>query len=328
MSTIVAPSDSSSQLQESSPTVRRSNVQTSSSTTVATNPNISAPFDAIRRLSDYLREHPEAASALNAHYPKRGILKTGASPNATSDQNVTIDLSLAQAALIPAHLREILSRQGLNEILTFFENVSNNASIGPILYTLSILSGTNMASVHKNHNFSFRLCDYNHSAADPDNLNSCGTHTDFGTFSIVFQDGTPGLEIEDANAPGTWHPVSGTETVVLTGWCALVLSGGRIPVARHRVRCMPGVRRLSAVLYVAPDAEVKLMPLNSTLREGGEKLRPFSRKIMSGEVSVEWFKKVMGKRWRYRVGNEVLDEGHADHASMSQDSEIEKLVWG
>jgi hypothetical protein len=33
----------------------------------------------------------------------------------------------------------------------------------------------------------------------------------------------------------------------------------------------------------------------------------------------------MGKRWRYREGNEVLkgDEKHA-----TQDSEIEKLVWG
>lgn len=330
MSNIVTLSNSCSQPQESLrvSTVRRSNIPTSSPTIVSTNPNISAPFDAIRRLFDYLREHPEAGSALNASFPKRNILKTDASHNAASDQQFTIDLSPAQAALIPAHLRETLSPQGLNEIITFVETVSNKASIGPILYTLSILSGTNMASVHKNHNLNFRLCDYNDSTADPDTLNGCGAQTNYGTFSIVFQDGTPGLEIEDANAPGIWHPVSGSETVILTGWCALVLSGGRIPLARHRVRRMPGVRRLSVVLFVAPDAEVKLMPLKSTLREGCEKLRPFSRKIMSGGVSVKWFQEVIGKRWRYREGNEVLDESHADCASMSQDCEIEKLVWG
>lgn len=36
------------------------------------------------------------------------------------------------------------------------------------------------------------------------------------------------------------------------------------------------------------------------------------------------FKEVMGKRWRWRKGNGELD--YAD--SMSQDSEIEKMIWG
>jgi hypothetical protein len=48
-------------------------------------------------------------------------------------------------------------------------------------------------------------------------------------------------------------------------------------------------------------------------------VRAFSEKIVNCEVSVGWFKDVMGKRWRYR-------EGDAEHAS--QDNEIEKLVWG
>lgn len=322
MSTIVAPSSTPLTTTSSSNTI---SPLISNSTTVSINPNISAPFDAIRRLFDYLREHSEAASALNATYPKRGIVKTAASHKAISDQKFTIDLSPARAALIPARLRETLSAQGLNEVLNFFETVSHDdAYTGPIFYALSTLSGTDMASVHKKRNFNFRLCDYNPLTADPDSLNGCGAHTDYGTFSIVFQDGTPGLEIEDAGAPGTWVPVSGDETVILTGWCALVLSGGRIRATRHRVRRMPGVRRLSAVLFVAADLDAKLMPLNDTLE--GESMRPFSRKIMNGEVSVEWFKEVMEKRWRYREGNEVLDEGHAEeHAT--QDSEIEKLVW-
>lgn len=80
------------------------------------------------------------------------------------------------------------------------------------------------------------------------------------------------------------------------------------------------------MLFVAPDLEVKLMPLNNNPGHGEGGMRPFSETIVNGEVSVEWFKEVMGKRWRYREGNEVLDEGDAEYAS--QNSEIEKLVWG
>ncbi|KUL91025.1 hypothetical protein ZTR_01005 [Talaromyces verruculosus] len=347
MATILAPntvsftststSSSSSQSQEStlnwnstsSNSSSNSNISplTSSPTTVSINLNISAPFNAIQRLFDYLREHPETASALNATYPKRGNVKTTAAHNAISDQKFTIDLSPSRAALIPAHLREDLSAQGLNEVLDFFETVSSsNQYIGPILYGLSTLSGTDMTSVHSTQNLNFRLCDYNPSTANPQSLDGCGAHSDYGTFSIIFQDGTAGLEIGDADEPGTWIPIPGDETVILTGWCALVLSGGRVRAARHRVRREPGVRRLSAVLFVAPDLEAKLMPLGSSGHVEGEGMQPFSEKIMNGEVSVGWFKEVMGKRWRYREGNEVLEEGDAEHAS--QDSEIEKLVWG
>jgi isopenicillin N synthase-like dioxygenase len=95
----------------------------------------------------------------------------------------------------------------------------------------------------------FRLCDYN------------PAHTDYGTFTIIFQDGTAGLELEDPAAPGGWRPVPGDATVILTGWCAVILSGGKISAARHRVRRVPGVRRLSAALFLAPDLDVQLKPL-------------------------------------------------------------------
>lgn len=126
--------------------------------------------------------------------------------------------------------------------------------------------------------------------------------------------------MKDADAPGVWIPVPGDATVILTGWCALILSGGRIRAARHRVRRTPGVRRLSAVLFLAPDLDAKLKPL-----EGIALAKPFSEKIMSGDINVKWFKEVMGKRWRYREGNEKLDDGDIH---TTQDSEIEKLVWG
>ncbi|KAJ5087558.1 hypothetical protein N7456_011174 [Penicillium angulare] len=81
----------------------------------------------------------------------------------------------------------------------------------------------------------------------------------------------------------------------------------------------PCIRRLSAVLFVAPDLDVKLKPL-----DGVSLARPFSDTIMKGELDIETFKEMMGKRWRYREGNEEMDSKD----SMSQDNEIENMVWG
>lgn len=154
-----------------------------------------APFAALRRLFDQLRANPDDAAKLNATYPKRGILKTAATHNASSDQKFTIDLSPARNALIPADLQESLSVHGLNEILDFFNTVSSNY-VMPILSSLSALAGADLAAAHKSGNMNFRLCDYSQDTAAPYSSNGCGAHTDYGTFTIIFQDGTPGLELE------------------------------------------------------------------------------------------------------------------------------------
>lgn len=85
----------------------------------------------------------------------------------------------------------------------------------------------------------FHLRDYHPNTAAPETSNGCGTHTDYRTFSVIFQDGTPGLELKDAD--GKWNTVPGDATVILTGWCALILSGGSICAAKHCVRHTPGM---------------------------------------------------------------------------------------
>ncbi len=92
--------------------------------------------------------------------------------------------------------------------------------------------------------------------------------------TIIFQGGQAGLEADAPDAPGRWALVPGDATIVLCGWCALILSGGRIRAARHRVRRVPGIRRLSAVLFVAPDLDVLLKPL-----KGDMVGRPFPEKV-------------------------------------------------
>lgn len=187
-----------------------------------------------------------------------------------------------------------------------------------ILPSISTITGENFTFEHAKSNLNFRLCDHNADTADPSSDNGCGAHFDYGTFSIIFQDGTLGLEIEDVHQPGTWIPVPGDATVVLADLCAVVLSGGHITAARHRVRRIPGVR-LSAVLVAAPGMDAALQPL-----EGGEPVRRFAEPTLKGEISVGWFKEVMGKRWRWREGNEKLESGE----EVTQDAEIEELIFG
>ncbi|KAF7504212.1 hypothetical protein GJ744_002585 [Endocarpon pusillum] len=261
-------------------------------------PTMPAPFAAIRALFDHLCINPSSASALNDIYPTRGIFKTAAIDNPTADQKLTIDLSPACARLIPGERRASLSAHGLEEILSFFSTIVA-AHVPIILSALSEIA-----------NFNFRLCDYTSITAAPLSDNGCGAHTDY--------DGKAGLEVEDEATPGRWIALPGDATIVLCGWCALILTGGRVRAVRHRVRRMAGVRRLSAVLFVAPDVDVVLKPLKSD--EGS---KAFSEKITSGDVNVGWFKEVMGKRWRWREGNEMLGDGESNE--IGPDEDVERL---
>lgn len=291
----------------------------SSDVLLLTDPSIQAPFDAIRRLFHHLRASPDAAAALNATYPKRGISKTAAAHNATSDQKFTVDLSPSRTSLVSDSLRASLAPHGLDAILSFF-HAASTAYIAPILATLSAAAGADLAPYHRGLNLNWRLCDYNPATVAPQDSNGCGEHTDYGTFSIIFQDGVAGLELESLEKPGEWTSIPGDATVVLADWCALVLSGGKVRALKHRVRRTPGVQSLSAVLFVAPDLDVVLRPV-----EGLLPVNEFSPKVKRGDVDVKWFKEVMGKRWRWREGNEKEQESTE---AVTQDDDIRKLIFG
>lgn len=290
--------------------------------------SLRAPFSTIRRLFDHLRAHPHLAASLNGIYPLRGVFKTAAIRNPFSDQKLTLDLSISRVTRIPRTLSDELNEFGLAEIVDFFEGVVSR-HFEPVMAALSAaipgMEGVAnhhdlLAAAHIERNINFRLCDYTPSTADPASENGCGAHRDYGTFSIIFQDGTPGLEIEDGSCPGGWRAIPGDATVILGGWCAYILSGGELRAVRHRVRRTPGVRRLSAVLFVAPDLDVVLKPLICT----AQVQKRFSKTVMEGGIDVASFKEVMGKRWRWREGNEVLVDGE----KLTQDEEIETLIRG
>ena len=66
----------------------------------------------------------------------------------------------------------------------------------------------------------------------------CGAHRDFGTFTLIFPDGTSGLEVLLDEDKEIWRPVdlsAADSAVLLFGWCANIRSNGRVPAALHRV---------------------------------------------------------------------------------------------
>ena len=202
-----------------------------------------APFDAIRRLFDYLRADPAAAAALNATYPSRGVFKTAAVRDPAADQKLTVDLSPQRLSRVGPELRHQLAPHGFADVIGFFEDLTTRhvdallAALGASASASASGEGVDLAPLHRARNLNFRLCDYAPETASPGSENGCGAHRDYGTLSVIFQDGTAGLEVEDPARPGAadaWLPVPADRVVVLCGWSAFVLSGGELRAVRHR----------------------------------------------------------------------------------------------
>jgi len=95
----------------------------------------------------------------------------------------------------------------------------------------------------------------------PPNHIRCGEHSDYGTFTLLYQDKYPGLQLK--NCDGNWvsaDPVPGT-IVVNIGDLLEMWSGGLYPATMHRV-VIPSddrIRRMarqSIPFFVHPDEEV------------------------------------------------------------------------
>ncbi|KAL3483825.1 hypothetical protein BJX62DRAFT_244542 [Aspergillus germanicus] len=156
---------------------------------------IHAPFPLIRDLFDHLYTHPADMASLNATYPCRGILKTAATTKTESRVYLVLRFWGSSIVLLSGLFRRFWSRSA----------------------RLRVLDVNDFADTHKSLNMNFRLCDYNPDTVAPQSQNGCGAHTDYGTFAIIFQDRTAGLELQDPAAAGGWRPVPGKTTVILTG---------------------------------------------------------------------------------------------------------------
>ena len=171
--------------------------------------------------------------------------------------------------MIPAVFRTVLGSQGLANILRFFYTCNGN-DVTPVLSSLGALAGVELTDAHLPRNVNFRLCDYNPETASPTCDNRCDAHPDDGTSSIIFKIARQVWNSKMQISLSIWILISGNAAVILADWCVAIFSGGYIRATRPRVRRIPGQRRLSAILFVAPDLEVKLEPA-----EGIQPSRPF-----------------------------------------------------
>ncbi|KAF7964723.1 hypothetical protein HWV62_3665 [Athelia sp. TMB] len=279
------------------------------------------PIRAIQRLFATLYSRPDLASRLNATYPLRGVFKNAAldpSSPQSIDQKTTIDLSVARLQKLrelDAALVEDLGPD-FTTVLEFYAVVENNV-LPLLMKATSSFAGADLTPLHKARNNNLRLIDYFPTAAAGPR---CGEHRDYGTFTIVFQDGAVGgLEFE---VNGRWEAVPAqVDAVVSWGWCGAILSNDGVLAAKHRVmRTVPALqRRTTAVIFVAPDLDTALKPVD------GSSVGNWTGRILEGKLGVGEFKEVIAKKWRHREGN---GEEKREVVEGEQDKEVIAFVRG
>jgi len=281
---------------------------------------IQPDFAAIQRLFDTLYQSPLLMARLNSTYPKRGVFKVAGklTDDETVDDKITLDLSAQRLQ----YLQDDTLRKDLgvdfDTAVKFFEAVEEKLVPLVLQSTSNVISTAeveiDLRDVHRENNNNFRLTDYHH--APSSRRHGCGDHRDYGTATLIFQDGTGGLEFQDPLSK-EWLPIPGNETVLMWGWCGHTLSGGKIRAVRHRVKTIQSARRNTAVCFIAPDLNTPLQPLVDNA--GG-----FADIVRNGKVTVEMFKEMMGKKWRRREGNEK--DGEAD--GLTQDEQVIEFLYG
>jgi len=264
---------------------------------------VQAPFHSIRDLFKMIEANPSLAERVNAAYTNNLVYKDAyghGKGGANVDEKKVIDLSPARLDTIVSVDEDLAAAFGdpLAEAVRFFDQV--RVSVAPrILSGLAELVGDDF--VANDELVNYRMVDYPSRAAahhrqKDDHGPRCGAHRDFGTFTIIFPDETPGLEVL---LDDTWYPVTcsdGNSVVLLFGWCANIRSNDRVPAALHRVHDVhvDGIvpRRSSAVFFLAPRPDVALKP-----KLIGEDETPVYREVTAGDL-----KQLVGRRWKKREG--------------------------
>jgi isopenicillin N synthase-like dioxygenase len=90
--------------------------------------------------------------------------------------------------------------QDFNDLLRFYTMVETDI-LPFLMQATSCIAGSDLAPMHKNGNNNLRLIDY-FPNAEPTGPR-CGEHRDYGTYTVVFQDGSvSGLEFD---VEGCWR---------------------------------------------------------------------------------------------------------------------------
>lgn len=245
-------------------------------------------FSSVQRLFDKLYQNPTLASRLTGGFNRGGSW--------TGDDAVDDKASLGFNNQILQTIRNSplprVMGPDFERTVTFFEAVQTQlvplvlGATSDVVANSSGETNSELWNVHREGNVNFRLIDYHRPTGS--NRQGAREHRDAGTATIIFQDGSGGLEIQDPQTE-TWHTVPPHETVVMWGRAGHLFSGGRIRAVNHRVRDIPTHRRNVAVCFIAPDLDAPLRPIVQSQEW-------FPPQIMNGEFKVRDFREMVRAR--------------------------------
>jgi len=231
-------------------------------------------FLGVRRLFDQCYASPEFASRFKMPGKDR--------PSAfnrqgkwVGDEGVDDKASLdLPARVFRGPFAEILKHaygDDFQNIIAFFQAVEEQLVPLVVQATSDAISNRTGAdvdvwSIRRDGNLHFRLIDYHRSTPQP--RQACRAHRDGSIATIIFQDGTGGLEIQD-NRTGQWVGIPGNEVVLMWGRSGEVFSGGEVKAVNHRVNTIATERRTPAIVFIGADHSTELKPLAATHRVGG-----------------------------------------------------------
>ncbi|KAJ3076819.1 hypothetical protein HK102_005339, partial [Quaeritorhiza haematococci] len=286
------------------------------------------------RLLSKLQSDTDLAAQLNKVYPKRGLFKDAALKEGARkeiDQKITLDLSDPRLRAILENEPALVQRLGpdFREAVGFYHAVERRM-IDRLLVVLGKVTGKDLTSIHTEKNYNYRLVDYFPRLANgipslsgattaSDQAHRCNEHRDYGTFTIIFQDGqTSGLEVKINGKYEHVPPTDASRVILLFGWCAAIMTNDRIKAALHRVvdpapaNGLVVPRRNAAVFFVAPDKGAQLVP-----------------SVLPGETRQYWWKgtvgdlkEIIGNKWRIREGTEIGGETDEEGLNLKTQDDV------
>jgi len=133
---------------------------------------------------------------------------------------------------------------------------------------------------HTNRAHEFRLIHYPKMTVEEllgDSKTRTGQHTDWGTITLLFQDGVGGLEAEDQSCNGIFHPVTAAQPIMVVnvGDAMQRWTNGRLKSAMHRVTVPSQLKggtgtvpsRYSIAFFCKPNRDASLAPFPMLLTD-------------------------------------------------------------
>ncbi|KAM0814273.1 putative Fe2OG dioxygenase domain-containing protein [Seiridium cardinale] len=202
----------------------------------------------------------------------------GLGPGKTKDVKETYDMGSSTDTLVENIWIEEESLPGFRTFMEAFYNEAFKTEM-ELLSAIAIALGVSeehLRSLHNKAENEFRLLHYPEvpaSALADGTSTRIAEHTDFGTLTLLFQDSTGGLQVENQDQHGTFHDVvssAATDIIINIGDSLQRLTNDTFRAACHRVTYPPSIQagddkvipeRYSVAYFGKPNRAASLLPL-------------------------------------------------------------------